>query len=92
MILFLEVLKWIGIVILAVLAIIIVLLLFVLFVPIRYKVLSEGQGTDIKANVKANWFGPVLSVRYNFDLQNKSDNPLVIRIFGIKIGRNKKQS
>jgi len=91
MILFLEILKWIGIVLLVILALAIIIILVVLFVPIRYRILSEGSGKDIKVNVKAGWMAPALSIRYDYNMLEKIEDPLVIRAFGIRIGRHKKE-
>lgn len=91
MIILLEVLKWIGIVLLVVLLVIILLLLLILFVPFRYNIESEGSGNDIKANLAASWLFPILTIKYDFDLQNKIEKPLRIKVLGINIGRRKRK-
>lgn len=74
----LEILKWIGIVLLTVLSLVILILLSVLFIPIRYKV--KGQYEDEPdAAVTVSWFFHLIHLKIRF----RKKLAWQVRIFGI---------
>lgn len=74
----LEILKWIGIVLLTVLSLVILILLSVLFIPIRYKV--KGQYEDEPdAAVTVSWFFHLI----HFKIRFRKKLVWQVRIFGI---------
>lgn len=69
MIVFLNILKIIGIILLCILGLILLLLLLVLFVPIRYRVKTIRKLTDdaaVRANVKITWLLHAVSVSFRY--------------------------
>lgn len=74
----LEILKWIGIVLLTVLSLVILILLSVLFIPIRYKV--KGQYEDEPdAAVTVSWLFHLI----HFKIRFRKKLAWQVRIFGI---------
>ncbi len=98
MALFLTILKWVGIVLLAVLLLLIVILLLVLFVPVRYQAAARindpethesfpfevlKSGSDVKAEI--SWFWGALKVIIAYP----GATLMEIRVFGKKFSRKK---
>lgn len=82
-------LKIVGFTILGIVGFVLFILLIVLFVPVRYSVDGAYRDKKPAVSAKASWLLHIVSV--NFMLNRET--PLVIRIFGFKIGgRKKKQS
>ncbi|MBE6013877.1 MAG: hypothetical protein E7241_00720 [Lachnospiraceae bacterium] len=87
----LEILKWIGIVLLCILGLILLLVLLALFSPITYNVRVSGNKDDIRAKVKLGWFLYILRPVVTYE--NK-DLKVIVRILGIPInlsGKDKKK-
>ncbi len=74
----LEILKWIGIVLLTVLSLVILILLSVLFIPIRYKVKGQYE-YEPDAAVTVSWFFHLI----HFKIRFRKKLAWQVRIFGI---------
>ena len=98
MALFLTILKWIGIVLLAVLLFVVIILLLVLFVPVKYQAAARindpethesfpievlRSGSDIKAEI--SWFMGAIKVIVAYP----GATLMEIRVFGKKFSRKK---
>lgn len=82
---FLKILSIIGISILCLLALVIFLLLLVLFVPVRYKAAGSFKENTLKAKAKVSWLLHIVSFSYVYG----EEEPVSIRVFGIKIKKKK---
>ena len=83
----LTILKVIGIIIASIIGLILLILAVVLFVPVRYNGNAGFKGKpDI--NLKISYLLHIVSAR--FDL-HEGDSKLLIKIFGIKLGKKKEK-
>lgn len=82
----LEILKWIGIVLLAVLSLILLCLLAVLFVPVRYKVKGQYE-SEADADVTVSWLFHLIHLNIRF----RQKLSWQVRIFGILFMGSEKQ-
>ena len=78
---FLKVLAFIGIVLLAILGLILLVLLLILFVPVRYRVDGSFKENKPTLSARVTWLLHFVSIRYNLG----DETPLTIRILGIKL-------
>ena len=81
---FLKILVILGIVLLSILGIILLAVLLVLFVPIRYKANGSFKDSKPAVTAKVTWLLHIVSVVYTLG----EKNPLIIKIFGIKLKSN----
>lgn len=84
----LMILKVLGIILLSIIAFILLLLFLVLFVPLRYMVKGSFHDKEIKAVARASWLLHLVSLSYTYG----KEDPLAIRILGIRINKKKKTS
>lgn len=78
---FLNILKWTGIVLLVILLIIILLLIYVLFIPFRYSIGFESyENVSVKGRI-SDFLG-ILQFRFQYDKDNGSVSGL--HLFGMK--------
>ncbi len=90
MVIFLQILKIIGIILLCILAFLILLLFFILFVPIRYHVKGQRKITDdtpIKVRVKISWLLHFLTAAYIYP----EDAYLKVKVLGIPVFSTKEK-
>jgi len=79
--LILQILKWIGIIVLGILAVLIALVLLVLFLPIRYRFAVAGNQEKQDVTFRASWLLHVIS----FSLFLKGELKYHLRVCGIKV-------
>lgn len=87
LLIFLTVLKIIGIVLLSILGLLLFLIMIVLFVPVRYKADGAFCDNNPDVNAKVSWLLHIVSVSFSLNAEEK----LCIRIFGFKL-KSKKHS
>ena len=94
MMIFLQILKIIGIVLAVIIGLIIIIILLVLFAPFSYYITGQGENEDIVATVTIKWLGSLLHLDgeirkgQKFDLKThfagleikKKENSLISRI------------
>ncbi len=62
----LQILSWLGIILLALLVIALLLILLVLFFPISYRISAKKQLKEIQVSAKAKWLFGILRVNYMY--------------------------
>ncbi len=89
MMIFLEILKWIGIVICIILALILMIVMMILFIPVRYKGSGYYNKDSHDFEVNVSWFFHII----NLNIKLVDNKPVkTIRICGIQIGRDNSKS
>ena len=84
MIVFLNILKIIGIILLCILGLLLLLLILILFVPIRYRLKADRKlkaDTPVRAEAKITWLMHLISAAYQYPKAPY----LKVRILGIPV-------